>query len=93
MVHSHQLFSQPKTIAIVNRINWIVLYPMDAFIPVFCDFVYKHMWMNCNRNRNSLEKSLCDSSVMEYSHWLFLNLNYCDYDSYKLGCTVPYGCL
>ena len=40
MVHSPQLFSQPKTIVIANRINWVVLYPMDAFIPAFCDFVY-----------------------------------------------------
>ena len=64
MIHSHQLFSQPKTIAIANRINWVVLYPMDAFIPAFCDFVYKHMWMNHNRNRNSLEKSRCDSSII-----------------------------
>ena len=63
MVHSHQLFSQPKTIVIVNHINWVVLYPMDAFVPAFCDFVYKHMWMNHNRNRNSLEKSRCDSSI------------------------------
>ena len=61
MVHSHQLFSQPKTIAIANRINCVVLYPMEAFIPAFCDFVYKHMWMN--RNRNSLDKSRCDSSI------------------------------
>ena len=36
---------------------------MDAFIQAFCDFVYKHMWMNRNRNRNSLEKSRCDSSI------------------------------
>ena len=26
MVHSHQLFSQTKTIAIVNRVNSVVLY-------------------------------------------------------------------
>ena len=63
MVHSHQSFSKYKTNAIANRINWVVLYPMVAFIPAFCDFVYKHMWMNRNRSRNSLEKSWCDSSI------------------------------
>ena len=62
MVHLHQLFSQPKTIVIVNHINWVVLCPMDAFMPAFCNFVYKHMWMNCNRN--SLEESRCDSSII-----------------------------
>ena len=85
MVHSHQLFSQPKTIAIANRINWVVLYPMDAFIPAFCNFVYKHMWMNRNRNRNSLEKSRCDSSIKVAALTISRFTNLCSFNTQKMA--------